>query len=135
MFDVASVVVVGLVVTPFVITLEEVTVKPPNVIPLLMAEESEAVAATAAVEEVESPPVGSPFPVTSTELFLTDVITIKSILSSPSPIAFNKEIISKSIFSRTSAGSLTPKVSPNYTFTLFSHIQFFLVKPSTQEVQ
>ena len=134
--EVLSEVVVG--VTPFVITLEDVTVKPPIEAPPLSAEESDevaAVAAGAAAVEVELPPVGSAFPATSTELFLIVLIVIKSTLSSPNPIAFNKAIMSRSIFNSTAAGSSVPKVKPNYTFTLFWHCQFFLVKPSTQEVQ
>ena len=64
--------------TPLVTTLDDVTVKPPKVMPLLMAPESAEVASRAAVLVVDEPPVGSALPVTSTELFLTDRIVISS---------------------------------------------------------
>ena len=50
-------------------------------------------------------------------------------------MALRSEMMSRSMLRRTRAGSSVPRVSLNPTFTLFSHIQFFLVKPSTQEVQ
>lgn len=81
LLEVVSVFVSVGIINPFVITLEDVTLNPPNSTPLLRDEVSDEVAADAAVEELEVPPVGSTTPFMSTELFLTVLMVMKSTLS------------------------------------------------------
>jgi len=112
------VVVLG-AVTPLATTLEEVTIKPPIEVPPVSALEREEVAALAAVEEVELPPVGSALPVMATELFLTEMMVMRSTLSVLRPIALSREAMIRSMLLRTVAGSSVPRVSAKPTFTLF----------------
>jgi hypothetical protein len=131
-----SVVVSTVLVTPLVITLEEVTPKEPIEAPTERALAREEVAAVAdPVEVVLLPELGSASPVTVTDPSLIEVKVTASTRSVLSFMALSSQATKVSTRLRTEAALLALRVKLNPTFTLFWHIQFFLTKPSTQDVQ
>lgn len=125
-----------LTVTPFVTTLEEVTPKEPMEAPTERALAKSLVAVVAEVVEVEVlPELGSASPSIKIEAERMEVKVMASTRCVLSFMALSSQETRVSMTMRTEAGSLALRVKLKPTLTLFWHIQFFLVKPATQEVQ